>query len=147
MNGREPAPHSDLDLVLQPASVLETVVVTATRTEERLGNVPASTKVITSEDIEASPALMADDVLRQTPSFSLFRRANSIAAQPTTQGVSLRGIGPSGQSRTLKVRLPLKNRKIVVKAKTLRVKVVIRARDLASNVRTNTAYMTLRAPR
>ncbi len=44
---------------------------------------------------------MADDVLRQVPSFSLFRRANSISAQPTTQGVSLRGIGPSGQSRTL----------------------------------------------
>ena len=44
---------------------------------------------------------MADDVLRQIPSFSLFRRANSISAQPTTQGVSLRGIGPSGQSRTL----------------------------------------------
>jgi hypothetical protein len=53
----------------------------------------------------------------------------------------------SGQSRTLKVRLPVKNRKIVVKAKKLRVKVVIRAKDLASNVRTNTAYMTLKAPR
>jgi outer membrane receptor protein involved in Fe transport len=96
-----PSREADLDIVLQPASVLETVVVTATRSEERLGNVPASMKVVTSEDIEASPALTADDVLRQTPSFSLFRRANSIAAQPTTQGVSLRGIGPSGQSRTL----------------------------------------------
>ena len=56
---------------------------------------------MTSETIESSPALTADDVLRNVPSFSLFRRTSSLAAQPTAQGVSLRGIGPSGQSRTL----------------------------------------------
>ena len=44
---------------------------------------------------------MADDVLRQIPTFSLFRRTSSLAANPTAQGVSLRGIGPSGVSRTL----------------------------------------------
>ena len=42
-----------------------------------------------------------DDALRQVPSFSLFRRTSSLAAHPTSQGVSLRGIGPSGVSRTL----------------------------------------------
>src|SRR5579872_4110370 len=51
--------------------------------------------------MQQSPALIADDALRNVASFSLFRRTSSIAAQPTTQGVSLRGIGPSGQSRTL----------------------------------------------
>src|SRR6185295_1561134 len=66
-----------------------------------LGNIPASMNVVTSEQIDASPAVIADDALRQVASFSLFRRTSSIAAQPTTQGVSLRGIGPSGQSRTL----------------------------------------------
>lgn len=35
------------------------------------------------------------------PGFSLFRRASSVVANPTTQGVSLRGIGSSGASRTL----------------------------------------------
>ena len=45
--------------------------------------------------------MVADDVLRQVPTFSLFRRTSSIAANPTAQGVSLRGIGPSGVSRTL----------------------------------------------
>ncbi len=40
-------------------------------------------------------------MLRQVPTFSLFRRTSSIAANPTAQGVSLRGIGPSGVSRTL----------------------------------------------
>lgn len=35
------------------------------------------------------------------PGFSLFRRNSSLVAHPTTQGISLRGIGSSGASRTL----------------------------------------------
>jgi outer membrane receptor protein involved in Fe transport len=96
------AAHSgEIDVVLVPATLFETVTVTPTRTEQRLGDTPASVNVVTSKEIEASPALVADDVLRQVPTFSLFRRTSSLVAQPTTQGVSLRGIGPSGQSRTL----------------------------------------------
>ena len=93
--------NADLDIQVVPAGLLETVTVTPTRTAQRLGDVPASVNVLTSEVIEASPAMLADDVLRQVPTFSLFRRTSSLVAQPTTQGVSLRGIGPSGQSRTL----------------------------------------------
>ena len=92
---------SDLELRLSPPPVAETVTVTATRMEQRLRDVPASVHVLRSEDIRRSPAVVADDVLRQVPSFSLFRRASSLASHPTAQGVSLRGIGPSGVSRTL----------------------------------------------
>ena len=91
----------ELDIVVAPAAVLETVTVTPTRSAQRVADIPASVNVVTNEAIELSPALIADDALRQVASFSLFRRTSSIAAQPTTQGVSLRGIGPSGQSRTL----------------------------------------------
>lgn len=42
-----------------------------------------------------------DAALRADPTFSLFRRTDSLAAHPTAQGVSLRGIGPSGASRSL----------------------------------------------
>jgi outer membrane receptor protein involved in Fe transport len=91
----------ELDVVLQPATLFETVTVTPTRTEQRLGDTPASVDIVSSREIESSPALVADDVLRNVPTFSLFRRTSSLVAQPTTQGVSLRGIGPSGQSRTL----------------------------------------------
>ncbi len=100
-DARQPVTTGTMEIVLSPASVLETVVVSSTRTERRLGTVPASVNVVSREAIKASPAVVADDVLRQVPSFSLFRRTSSLAAQPTTQGVSLRGIGPSGQSRTL----------------------------------------------
>ena len=96
-----PVSSNVIDITVQPAGLLETVTVTPSRTEQRLGDVPASVSVVTSEAIESSPALTADDVLRNVPSFALFRRTSSLAAQPTAQGVSLRGIGPSGQSRTL----------------------------------------------
>jgi len=91
----------NLDVALVPAGVLETVTVTPARSAMRLGDVPASMSVLTRQEIQQSPAVLADDVLRALPSFSLFRRTSSLAAHPTAQGVSLRGIGPSGVSRTL----------------------------------------------
>src|SRR3954465_5605167 len=92
---------ASVDLVLSPASLQEAVTVTATRSERRTGDVPASVNVLDREEIKQSPALVADDLLRQIPTFSLFRRTSSLASHPTAQGVSLRGIGPSGVSRTL----------------------------------------------
>ena len=91
----------DIDIVLAPATLLESVTVTATRTEQRLGDVPASVSVLGADEIRKSPAVVADDVLRQVPTFSLFRRTSSLSSHPTAQGVSLRGVGPSGVSRTL----------------------------------------------
>jgi outer membrane receptor protein involved in Fe transport len=90
-----------VELQLQPAGITEQMVVTATRSEQRVADVPASVNIVSSEQIQRSPAVVADDVLRQVPTFSLFRRTSSLAANPTAQGVSLRGIGPSGVSRTL----------------------------------------------
>jgi outer membrane receptor protein involved in Fe transport len=91
----------DNQVVLQLAPYLQSVTVTPTRTEQRLGDVPASVNVVDKETIRRSPALVADDVLRLVPTFSLFRRTSSLSAHPTAQGVSLRGIGPSGVSRSL----------------------------------------------
>ena len=91
----------NLELVLQPAAVSETVSVTAYGVPQRLQDVAASVNVLSQEDIRRSPAVVADDVLRQVPTFSLFRRTSSLASHPTAQGVSLRGLGPSGVSRTL----------------------------------------------
>jgi outer membrane receptor protein involved in Fe transport len=88
-------PATDAPLELEP------IVVGAGRVEQRLGEVPASVTVLTEGDIQASAAQTVDDLLRQVPGFSLFRRSSSLVAHPTTQGVSLRGIGPSGSSRAL----------------------------------------------
>ena len=90
-----------VEVRLRPAGYAEQLVVTATRSEQLITDVPASVNIVSNEQIERSPAVVADDVLRQVPTFSLFRRTSSLAANPTAQGVSLRGIGPSGVSRTL----------------------------------------------
>jgi iron complex outermembrane recepter protein len=90
-----------VEVRLKPAGIREEIVVTPTRSEQRVADVPASVTIVSHAAIERSPAVVADDVLRQVPTFSLFRRTSSIAANPTAQGVSLRGVGPSGVSRTL----------------------------------------------
>jgi outer membrane receptor protein involved in Fe transport len=95
------APSNELDVVLKIATLFETVTVTPTRSEKALGDVPVSANIVEKETIQQSPAVVADDVLRQIPTFSLFRRSSSLSSHPTAQGVSLRGIGPSGVSRTL----------------------------------------------
>ncbi len=91
----------NLRFVLSPAGVSQQVVVSASRTELRLAEAPGSIVVLGSSDIAATPALTLDDVLRQVPGFSLFRRSDSRTANPTSQGVSLRGLGASGPSRAL----------------------------------------------
>lgn len=80
---------------------LAPVVVTPSRIEERVGDTPASVTVIGGEAVRNAPQQTVDDLLRQVPSFSLFRRSSSMVTHPTAQGVSLRGIGPSGASRAL----------------------------------------------
>jgi Outer membrane receptor for ferrienterochelin and colicins len=51
--------------------------------------------------VQQQSGVNLDDRLRSVPGFSLFRRSSSLVANPTTQGVSLRGLGSSGASRTL----------------------------------------------
>jgi outer membrane receptor protein involved in Fe transport len=91
----------DLRLALAPAPLAERVTVTATRTETRLAETAASVVVLGADELETAAALAADDLLRQVPGFQLFRRTSSRAANPTAQGVSLRGVGASGASRAL----------------------------------------------
>lgn len=94
-------PVRPLVIVLDIATPSDTVTVTATRSEQTVFNIPATITVLNEQDISRSAGQTVDDVLRQMPGFSLFRRTGSLASHPTAQGVSLRGIGPSGVSRTL----------------------------------------------
>lgn len=62
---------------------------------------PASIVEIGRPQLQQLPGENIDDRLRFVPGFSMFRRSSSLAANPTTQGISLRGLGSSGASRTL----------------------------------------------
>ncbi len=62
---------------------------------------PSTVTVLTTDSILKLIGLDLDDLLRIIPGFQLYRRSDSLVANPTTQGVSLRGLGSNGSSRTL----------------------------------------------
>jgi outer membrane cobalamin receptor len=77
----------DIEIVLAPGTHSENVTVTPARTDLVTGGLPTSVTVVDRTQIDSSPAVTADDILRQVPSFSLFRRTSSLSSHPTAQGV------------------------------------------------------------
>ena len=78
---------------------LETVIVTATRTATALTQVPASVSLVTSGQIETTPAQGLDDVIRDLPGMVL----NDIGpdtGHPTAYNESMRGL-PTTETRML----------------------------------------------
>jgi outer membrane receptor protein involved in Fe transport len=90
-----------LEIALTPLLPTEQVTVTATRSATRVDETAASVNVLTSETLATTAAATIDDALRQLAGFQLFRRSGSRTANPTSQGVSLRGTGASGASRAV----------------------------------------------
>ena len=68
------------------------VVVTATRDARTLREVPASVSVVTSVEIQQTPAKSLDDILRRVPSVDVPLSA-SYQIHPTADNVSMRGLG------------------------------------------------------
>lgn len=96
-----PANEDRIDVVLQPPTVAQQVNVTANRVATPLGETAESMEILSRQDVDSAAAISADQILRQVPGFTLFRRSGSIYANPTSQGASLRGIGGNGASRAL----------------------------------------------
>src|SRR5690348_8957712 len=67
----------------------ESITVNATIGAEA----PATITDLARPQIEQIPGVNLDDRMRSVPGFSMFRRSSSLAANPTTQGISLRGLG------------------------------------------------------
>jgi outer membrane cobalamin receptor len=80
---------------------LEPIKSTITVVEKVETESPAFITVLDQTEVREQPGVNIDDRLRSIPGFTLFRRTSSVAANPTTQGVSLRGLGSSGASRSL----------------------------------------------
>jgi outer membrane receptor protein involved in Fe transport len=77
----------------------EAVVVYAPRLPPLAGEAAFDVAPVGQDVLRIRPRL--DQALGETPGVSLFRRTNSAAANPTTQGLSLRAIAPSGAGRAL----------------------------------------------
>jgi outer membrane receptor protein involved in Fe transport len=83
----------------QETRALPELIVSASRAPQAAEDVPLAVRQVDSERLRGAVAV--DVALREVPAFGLFRRTSSVTANPTAQGVSLRGIGPSGASRSL----------------------------------------------
>ena len=71
---------------------LDSVVVTATRGDRHLSDLPQSVSVVSSTQIETTPAVSLDDTLRLSPAIDLPIGA-SYQLHPTGSGISMRGLG------------------------------------------------------
>lgn len=82
-----------------PPPEVEVVVVHAPRLPALGGEAVFAVQQIGAEELKTAPRL--DVALKRAPGVSLFRRTGSDAANPTIQGISLRGVAPSGAGRAL----------------------------------------------
>ncbi|HEX2690328.1 MAG TPA: TonB-dependent receptor [Kofleriaceae bacterium] len=101
-----PAPPAPEAPASQPPAVLpdEVIVITGLRLPRPVHDVPAAVTVIDREQVQRSPHPLADELIREAPGVGTFRRSSSEIADPTSQGLNLRGVGPSGVSRALVLR-------------------------------------------
>ena len=81
------------------APYVEQVIVTAARLPPTAAEAAFSVVHLSEHDLVRTQRV--DEAVSQTPGVSLFRRTSSLSANPTTQGISLRAIAPSGAGRTL----------------------------------------------
>lgn len=81
------------------AAEAQEIVIVAPRLPEAPGEAAYSSYEIDAATI--ANAVRLDEALRVAPGVSLFRRTDSGVANPTTQGLSVRGIAPSGAGRAL----------------------------------------------
>lgn len=84
---------------LPPPDTVAEVVVRAARLPAAASEAALSVIRIDGETVQERQRL--DQALTEAPGVSLFRRNDSLAANPTTQGVTLRSLAPSGAGRAL----------------------------------------------
>lgn len=84
-----------------PPATTTTVTITAYRTPLGALESPVTSRLLSQRTLSSTPAITLDGQIRQIPGIELFRRSSSLVANPTSQGVSLRGLGSTSASRTL----------------------------------------------
>ena len=82
-------------------SLVTSVDVTADRTSIPPGQSAKTVYVLSPQQLHDYPGVTLDESLGQHAGFELFRRAPSRVANPTSEGISLRGLGSTAASRTL----------------------------------------------
>ena len=86
---------------LDPAGTEQQVTVTAYRAPLGSLESPVTTRMLSQSALSNTASFTVDGQVRQLPGVELFRRSSSLVANPTSQGISLRGLGSTSASRTL----------------------------------------------
>jgi outer membrane cobalamin receptor len=86
---------------LELAAHAEQVTVTAYRAPLGSLESPATTRMLSESALNSTASVTMDGQLRELPGVELFRRSSSLVANPSSQGMSLRGLGSTSASRTL----------------------------------------------
>jgi outer membrane receptor protein involved in Fe transport len=92
---------ANITVELEPAGNQQQVTVTAYRAPLGSLESPVTTRVLSQEERSSTASNTLDGQVRQLPGVELFRRSSSLVANPTSQGISLRGLGSTSASRTL----------------------------------------------
>lgn len=88
----------------QPApKATDTITVSADRGLASINDLATSVATLSQQQMQQTPGFSLDDRLHSVAGFQLFRRTSSWSANPTSQGISLRGLGSTAASRTLVV--------------------------------------------
>lgn len=85
----------------QEPTLGEDIVVTGSGLEDAPGERVYDIVTLDRDRIQASASDRLEDVLRDVAGLQQFRRSDSRSANPTSQGVTLRGIGGNASSRVL----------------------------------------------
>ena len=93
-SGKEPADTNEADEKTEEGGFQETVVVTASRTEQPILEAPAAMTVFPSEKLETAPADELGDVLRTVPGLNV---AQTNAGEFLVSGRQATGVLPRGQ--------------------------------------------------
>jgi len=92
---------ASINVQLEPAGTSQQVTVTAYRAPIASLESPVTTRTLSQSALSSTAGFTVDAQVRQLPGVELFRRSSSLVANPTSQGVSLRGLGSTSASRTL----------------------------------------------
>ncbi|MCG8467612.1 MAG: TonB-dependent receptor [Gemmatimonadetes bacterium] len=80
---------------------LRELIVSATRSQSSVGEVPVNVTVVTREQLRLSAAQTLQDVLQEVPGLNFRFPFAAGVAHPSWQAVTLRGLGGTAASRTL----------------------------------------------
>ena len=86
---------------LELAGASQQITVTAYRAPLASLESPVTTRTLSQSALSSTAGFTVDAQVRQLPGVELFRRSSSLVANPTSQGISLRGLGSTSASRTL----------------------------------------------